>query len=339
VDLVDIADRATQGSPRFQHKSTRTISSTRSTTSTPSTVHQEPPDARARRPRHPDRTVYHRRIGDIVVTALSDGTLERGPDMMRGQTAESVAVNFAAAFRPKIEISVNAFLIWSAGRLALVETGSGNYLGASAGHLLRSIAAAGVKPEQIDTVLLTHMHPDHSAGLTDLATGRRNYPNAELVMHENEPRHWLDDAAMARGTEREKLLFFKGGREQVAPYKDRWRLFAKAGAEVFQGVTTVPAHGHTPGHTGYLVASGKEQLLIWGDTVHIPEVQVPRPEVTMVVDSDPPAAEASRRRIFDMAASERLLVTGMHLHFPGFGHVAREGASYRFVAEPWAQGM
>jgi glyoxylase-like metal-dependent hydrolase (beta-lactamase superfamily II) len=156
-------------------------------------------------------------------------------------------------------------------------------------------------------------------------------------VHENEPKHWFDDAAMARGTDREKKLFFQQAREQSAPYLKRMRTFT--GGEVFPGVTALPLHGHTPGHTGYLVESGGERLLIWGDIVHMPEVQVPRPEVSMVVDSDPEAAAATRRRVFDMVASERLLVTGMHLHFPGFGHIARDGAAYRFVPEAWKQSL
>lgn len=281
--------------------------------------------------------VYHRRIGDILVTALSDGTLERTHEMMREVPADEGQRRLAAAFRSTFIISVNAFLIYAGDRLALVETGSGNYLGASAGHLLANLTAAGVKPAEIDTILLTHMHPDHSAGLTDLATGKANYTNAELVVHENEPKHWFDDAAMARGTDREKKLFFQQAREQTAPYLKRMRTFTKG--EVFPGVTAIPLHGHTPGHTGYLVESGGERLLIWGDVVHMPEVQVPRPEVSMVVDSDPDAAAATRRRVFDMVASERLLVTGMHLHFPGFGHIARDGAAYRFVPEAWKQSL
>jgi len=281
--------------------------------------------------------IYHRRVGDIMVTALSDGTLARTPEMLRDIAAGDVERLFAEAFRPAIIVSVNAFLIRRAGRLALVETGSGNYLGTTAGHLPESLAAAGVSPGEIETILLTHMHPDHSAWLTDLATGRRNFLNAELVVHENEPRHWNDDAAMARATEREKKLFFQQAREQMAPYRDRMRLF-RAG-EVFPGVTAIPAHGHTPGHTAFLIASGNEQLLIWGDTVHVPEVQVPRPDVTVVVDTDPAGAVASRRRILDMAATDRLPVTGMHLHFPGFGHVARRNGSYAFVPEAWQQTL
>jgi glyoxylase-like metal-dependent hydrolase (beta-lactamase superfamily II) len=279
--------------------------------------------------------VYHRRIGDLVVTALSDGTLERSLELLRGVTVGEAEQLLADAFRPGVLISVNAFVIRSAARTILVETGSGNYLGESAGHLLRNLAIAGIDPASIDTVLLTHMHPDHSAGLTDMTTGRPNYPNAELVVHENEPRHWTDDAAMARGTDRQKRLFFQQAREQMAPYVGRMRTFRQG--EVAPGITAIPAHGHTPGHCGFLVSSGADQLLIWGDTVHIPEVQIPRPDVTIDFDTDSQSAAASRRRVLDMAASDHLLVTGMHLHFPGFGYIARRGTGFAFVPEAWQQ--
>lgn len=281
--------------------------------------------------------IYHRRIGDITVTALSDGVLKRTHEMMNGVPADQAEKHLAAAYRVGFFLSVNAFLIYSGNRLALVETGSGNYLGPEAGKLLNNIEASGIETGAIDTILLTHMHPDHSAGLTDTETGLPNFPNAELFVHENEPKHWFDDGAMARGTEREKKLMFQQAREQCAPYRDRMRTFKEG--EVFPGVLAMPCPGHTPGHTGFLIESAGEALLIWGDTVHMPEVQVPRPEVTMVVDTDPHAAETSRRRVFDMVATDRLLVTGMHLHFPGFGHVARDGASFRFIPEPWQQSF
>jgi glyoxylase-like metal-dependent hydrolase (beta-lactamase superfamily II) len=288
--------------------------------------------------------VYHRRIGDLLVTALSDGRLERTHEMMLNISAAEGQRHLDAAFRPAFVLSVNAFVIRSATDPTrppvLIETGSGAYLGPAAGHLLAHLNAAGIAPASIATILLTHMHPDHSAGLTDMTTGQADFPNAELVVHENEPRHWFDDAAMARGTEREKKLMFQQAREQTAPYRQRIRTFAGPEREISAGVTAVPCHGHTPGHTAFLLDSAGQRLLIWGDVVHMPEVQVPRPEVSMVVDVDPVAAAASRRRMFDMAASERLLVTGMHMHFPGFGHIARDGtggAAYRFVPEPWQQ--
>lgn len=292
-------------------------------------------------PDHQIPAIYHRRVGDIVVTALSDGVLARTHEMMNDVGAEEAGKFLAAAFRPGFLLSVNAFLIHSRGRLALIDTGSGDYLGPEAGHLPACIAAAGISPEAIDTVLLTHMHPDHSAGLTDRKTGSPRFPAAELLVHEAEPAHWFDDAAMARGTEREKALMFQQAREQCAPYSDRMRTFD--GGEVFPGVTAVPCPGHTPGHTAFLIESGDESLLIWGDIVHMPEVQIPRPDVTMTVDVDPAGAIASRRRIFDMCATDRLAVTGMHLHYPGFGHIARgtsgEPAEWRFVPEPWRQTL
>jgi|RhiMetdeSRZDD1v2_1073273.scaffolds.fasta_scaffold558157_2 glyoxylase-like metal-dependent hydrolase (beta-lactamase superfamily II) len=281
--------------------------------------------------------VYHRRVGDIVVTAVSDGFLDGTLEVLRNIPHEEARQILADNFRPARRTQVNAFLIYSAGRLALIETGSGNYLLPTAGKLLANIKAAGVDPADIGTVLLTHMHPDHSAGLTDMGTGKRNYLNAELVMHENEPKHWFDDAKMAAGTEREKKLFFQAGREQVAPYKDRWRLFTQG--EVFPGVTAMPRPGHTPGHTTFMVSSGKEQLLIWGDTVHVPEVQTARPEVCMDFDTDKDQAAASRAKVFDMVATDRLLVTGMHLHFPGFAHLVRRGSGYQLIPAAWEQAL
>jgi glyoxylase-like metal-dependent hydrolase (beta-lactamase superfamily II) len=146
--------------------------------------------------------------------------------------------------------------------------------------VLANIAAAGVDP----AVLLTHMHPDPSAGLSDPATGRRYFSNAELVVHENEPAHWFDDDAMAKASERQRRLYFMCAREQITPYKDRTRLVQKG--EVFPGVIAVPCHGHTPGHTSFLISSRNEQLLIWGDTVHVPEIQTARREVCMEFDTD-----------------------------------------------------
>jgi glyoxylase-like metal-dependent hydrolase (beta-lactamase superfamily II) len=288
-------------------------------------------------PRQQVPGVFHRRVGDIVVTAISDGFLDGSLDVLRNISEEDARRMLADHFQPARRTAVNAFLIYSGGRLALVETGSGNYLLPTAGKLLENIAAAGVDRADIEAVLLTHMHPDHSAGLTDMATGRRNFPNAELVVHEHEPKHWFDDAMMAKGSEREKKLYFQAAREQTLPYQDRWRLFREG--EVFPGVTAIPAHGHTPGHVMFLVSSGSEQLLIWGDTVHVPEVQTARPEVCMEFDTDKAAAAATRRKVFEMVATERLPVTGMHLHFPGFAHLVRRGAGFELVPAAWEQAL
>jgi glyoxylase-like metal-dependent hydrolase (beta-lactamase superfamily II) len=282
--------------------------------------------------------VYRRKVGDIVITAIADGFLDGDLEVLRNIDTGLARDILTANFRPARRTAVNTFLIHTGGKTVLMETGCGNFMQASAGKQLANLAAAGVQPADIDAVLLTHMHPDHSAGLTDRETGKPIFENAELVCHENEPRHWNDDAAMARGNEREKALFFQLARDQMAPYKDRMRTFSGEG-EVLPGITAIPRPGHTPGHTTYLIASGNDQLLVWGDVVHIPEVQTARPEACMVYDTDPAQAEASRRAVFDMVATDRLLVTGMHLHFPGFSRLLRDGDGYRLIPAAWEHAL
>jgi glyoxylase-like metal-dependent hydrolase (beta-lactamase superfamily II) len=281
--------------------------------------------------------VYHRRIGDIVVSTISDGYLDGSMDVLRGISVEDGTRMLAEVFRPARRTSVNTFAVWSAGRVAVIDAGSGTYLGPTAGWQQRNLRAAGIDPAAIDTVLLTHMHPDHSAGLADRTTGERFFPNAELVVHENEVPHWLDDAAMARATEREKALYFQCARDQMKPYRDRTRLVS--GGEVFPGVTAIPAAGHTPGHTMYLIASGGESLLIWGDITHVPEIQVPRPEVTIAFDTDPQAAIATRKRVLDMVTTDKLLIGGMHLHFPAFSRVVQRDGRHALIPEAWVQAF
>jgi glyoxylase-like metal-dependent hydrolase (beta-lactamase superfamily II) len=281
--------------------------------------------------------VYHRKIGDIVVTAISDGYLDGGLDVMRNVDLDKAQQALREAFRPARRTSVNAFLIHSKDRLAIVDTGSGNYLGPTAGFVQHNLAAAGIDPKSIDTVLLTHMHPDHSAGLTDMSDGRLLFPNAELVVHENEPAHWFDDGAMAKVDDRSRRLYFLAGREQILPYKNRTRLFKQG--EVFPGVTAVPSHGHTPGHTAFLIASGNDQVMIWGDTVHVPEVQTAFPEAGMAFDTDLAAAAAARKRMFDRVSADGILIAGMHLHFPAFSRLARRGDAYALSSEAWVHTL
>ena len=280
--------------------------------------------------------VYRRRIGDIVVTAISDGYLDASYEFMRNIEPHEIERILKDAYRPTPpRISVNAYVIHSGGRVALVDTGSADSMGPTLGHIPKHLAAAGIGSE-IDTILLTHMHPDHSNGLTD-ADGAARFPDVELVVAERDVDHWHDDAAMERATERQKLRYFQWARAQIKPYRQRRR---DATGEVFPGVTALPLPGHTPGHTGYLVSSQGQSLLIWGDIVHVPDVQTRRPEAYMEPDSDPQAAVATRQRIFDMVATDRLLAAGMHMHFPGFLNLnRRSGGGYELVPELWDQAF
>jgi len=275
--------------------------------------------------------IHRRRVGDILVTVLCDGYLDAPLEIVRNvPPADAEAIVRSHGGRVPLRISVNTFLVQSGGRNALIDTGSGDSMGPTLGQLPRALDAVGVAADAIDTVLLTHMHPDHSNGLSD-AAGRRLFPNAEVVLHENEIPHWFNDAAMARAIESQRTRYFAAARQQIAPYRDRVREFR--GGDVFPGVTAIPILGHTPGHTAYAIASGGDALLVWGDTVHIPELQVPRPDATMMFDTDPDAAAASRVRVFDRVATDRLAVAGMHLHFPGFARMTKTAGKFLLVAE------
>lgn len=274
--------------------------------------------------------VFHRRVGDAVVTALNDGFLDLPPEAVRGIAPEELARLLTSAFRrPTPRSAVNAFLVRSGGRVFLIDAGGGNIAGPTLGGLPANLRAAGVGPEAVDAMLMTHLHPDHVGGLLG-ADGRPAFPNAELLVPEPEAAFWLDEGRTPpAGAE----AYFQVARTAARAYGDRLRPFSAG--EPVPGIRAEPLPGHTPGHTGYRLASGGEQLLIWGDVLHVPDVQSRRPDVFMRFDADPDTAVATRRRVLDMAAADRLAVAGMHLHFPAFAHVARAVEGYALVPDTW----
>jgi glyoxylase-like metal-dependent hydrolase (beta-lactamase superfamily II) len=271
-------------------------------------------------------SVKRRQIGDITVTAVSDGVLAAPLDVVLGmETAETARL---AGKQPgeSLPIAVNAFLLERAGMYALVDTGSGNTMGPTLGKLPNNLRALGIAPERIETIFLTHLHPDHSNGLVDDA-GNAVYPNAQVILHEVEAAFWLDRDAASGASERIRRNIAKAA-VTTAPYRDRMRT-VRAG-EAVPGVSPVLLAGHTPGHTGWLIQSGKDSLLIWGDLVHLASIQIARPDTGLVYDVDPQAACATRQRMFDRVAADKLTVAGAHLDFPGFGTIVRKGTGFAF---------
>jgi len=267
-----------------------------------------------------------KQIGDITVTALSDGVLAAPLDVVLG--VERAEIERLAGRKPgePLPIAVNAFLLERAGKLALVDTGSGNSMGPTLGKLPQNLRALGVTPERIETIFLTHLHPDHSNGLVDDA-GNAIYPNAEVVLHETEAAFWLDRDEASGATERIRRNIAKT-KVTTAPYRARVRTVRDG--EAVPGISALLLAGHTPGHTGWLIQSGKDSLLIWGDLVHLAAIQIERPDTGLVYDVDPHAACATRRRMFDRVAADKLAVAGAHLDFPGFGTIVRKGAGFAF---------
>ena len=271
-----------------------------------------------------------RKIGDIEMTALSDGpfpaTLDTLLDFDRDEAQRLLGKPAGTPFF----LPVNSYLLRLGGKLALVDTGCGPTIGPELGQLPTRLREAGVAPEAIDVVLLTHIHPDHAMGLVD-ATGAATFPNAELIVHEVEANFWLSREPAEGATERIRRNIGKA-RRATAPYRERMRTVPDG--EALPGVSAVLLGGHTPGHTGWVIHSGRDSVLIWGDVVHIPAIQVARPEAAFEYDVDPQAARETRQRTFDMVSADRLCVAGAHLDFPGLGTIVRIGANYRF--EPGA---
>ena len=277
-------------------------------------------------------SAYRRPVGNLLMTALGDGYIELPVDLLSHIEADEARSLLQERFRgPAPRASVNAYAIQGGGRTVLIDAGSGTSMGPTMGRLLRNLSAAGIAPASVDSVVLTHMHPDHIGGLLD-PRGRAAFPSAELVLAEAEAKFWLDDGLLSRAPE-EMRPYIEGARAVAAAYRGRMRVF-NAGT-VVPGIEAVALPGHTPGHTGFRIGTGGDQVLHWGDIAHIPDVQLPRPEVCLPFDVDQSQAEATRRQVLDMAASERLAVIGGHLHFPAFSHVMREGDGYRAIPEAW----
>lgn len=277
--------------------------------------------------------IHHTRVGDTTVTALHDGMLQFSAGVLAGCSAADADALLRAGFRKSPPgVTVSSFLLTIGGRHALIDAGSGTAMGPEFGKLPAHLAALGIDPAQIATILVTHAHIDHVAGLID-ASGGAVFPNAELVIHEAEAAYWLDDANAAAASA-EAAEWFALARRCLTPYGNRTRTVGDGG-EALPGVTALLLAGHTPGHSGWRIGSGGDSMLIWGDVVHLPAIQFARPEVGMVFDVDVEQGRASRMRAFDMAATDRLRVAGMHLDFPTFGHVARSGRGYAFIPDAW----
>ena len=265
-------------------------------------------------------------VGRLKVVALCDGHVDF--DVSRFQSLDRDAARPLAeaggVALDDLAVSVNAFLIEMPDRLYLVDAGNGRVRGPGLGHLKAGLAAAGYRPDDIDVVLMTHMHGDHCVGLYE--DGRAVFAGAEMIVSEAERDFWSHESGLNE-IQRSQLDF---ARKAFAAYADRTS-FVMPGREVAPGIEMVALPGHTPGHVGYLISA--PGVLIWGDIVHVPALQVPRPDWYFRFDADPETAIATRVRILDQAATDQLIVAGAHLPFPGIARIVRDGDRLGYLPE------
>jgi glyoxylase-like metal-dependent hydrolase (beta-lactamase superfamily II) len=276
---------------------------------------------------------YRIKIGTIDVIALSDGTAGFEVLEMLSEPKEAQKLLAKAYVKSPVDASVNAFLIQLGQRRILIDTGSGELLGPKLNKLPVSLSAVGVSPEQITDILLTHIHPDHSGGLT--VGSRRVFPGAVVHVDKRELDFWTDKAVGEKLPEPSKS-FFQTVEKTVGPYIASKQIQTFDGAtRLFTGIRAIPAYGHTPGQTFYALEDNGEKLVFLGDTIHAPDVQFDAPSITIKFDIDQKLAAIQRERAFADAAKNGYLVAFAHMYFPGVGRVRKEGNHYRWIPVPY----
>lgn len=270
-------------------------------------------------------TLPTQQIGDFSITAIGDGYASASLDFLTNiNQMDAINLQKSAGVNDPTSIHINTYLIRGRGRTILIDTGAGGY-NQWGGDLQTNLALTGVMPEDIDTILLTHAHADHIGGLVN-TFGEATFPNAELFIHEHELSFWENENNMIRASKhvQANFLFVKN---VFAKYRERIRTFINN--DILPGISSVHLPGHTPGHCGYQIETGNSSLIIWGDMVHFPFIQIAHPNVSIAFDQDPILSAQIRNKLLDIVSTDKLLVAGMHLNDLGFAYIEHTGTSYK----------
>jgi glyoxylase-like metal-dependent hydrolase (beta-lactamase superfamily II) len=276
---------------------------------------------------------YRLKVGDLEVTALYDGTGVFDPHWLNGTKATMDGVVKGLDEDPHmLDVVDSGFLVNTGKQLILVDAGAGAWWGGGAlGRLVGSLRSAGYTPEEVDLVLVTHLHSDHVGGLTT-QDGNRVFPNAEVYVAKAESDFWLSPEIAAKAP-KDVQPFFQSARAIAAPYikAGKWHTFRGSEA-IVDGMQLVPLPGHTPGHTGYEFSSKGQKILFWGDILHAQRVQLQHPEVTAMFDIDQTAAAETRNQLLLKLADGKVLIAGPHSSvFPPLGRLRKEGSGYSWT--------
>ncbi len=284
---------------------------------------------------------YRFKLGEYEVTILHDGarTFPMPASFVTNVPPDQALVAAGDAFMPagKVTVPFNPTLINTGSKLVLIDTGNGPSPDGAVGQLFPNLAAAGVRPGDIDIVVISHLHPDHTNGLRT-TDGAIAFPNATIIAPEPDWAFWMSDDNMGRATDAVTKNYFTNNRKVLTGLDERIGRY-KWGQEVAPGITALSTPGHTPGHTSFAVASGSSRMLVQSDVTNIPEFFLRNPDWHVMYDHDPEQAQATRHKFYDMAASEKMLVAGYHFAFPSAGYVEKVGTGYRLVPVEWSSAI
>ena len=288
---------------------------------------------------------YRFRIGAFQATVISDGYGQipiRPVLVMNASEAELAPVLKANFMQPVIEIMNNILVVDTGRERILVDTGFGEKLGPFFGKFPRleaNLRRAGITPESIDLVVISHGHLDHIGGLAT-KTGAPTFPKAQFVFVDTEWNYWTGSRFESEVNGSQMPDPFKKGtigaaRDNLPPIAARSR-FVKQGGEITSGVHYIVAPGHSPSHASILFTSGNEQFVYMGDIAHNPVTSLQHPEWTPVFDYDPAQAIKSRKAILDRVATDRVTAMGYHFPFPAIGHVVRRDTAFYWEPAVWS---
>ena len=282
---------------------------------------------------------YRFRIGSFELTAINDGVWDRPLDdkLIRNAPLGDVRKALADVYLPTgtIPIPFTALIVNAGSKLVMLDSGTGGQFAKFAprsGTFSANLAAASIDPKAIDTIAVSHFHPDHINGIRD-KNGKRMFPNAEIMVPAAEWVFWMDDAKMSAAAPPFQGQFRNSRRIFADIAKDVTRFAPER--EIAPGIVAVAAYGHTPGHCAFMVASENKSLLVLGDTASNPWVFVRNPSWQGRFDIDGGMAAKTRRRLLDRASADRMLVQGYHFPFPASGYIAKTAKGYDFVPAMW----
>jgi glyoxylase-like metal-dependent hydrolase (beta-lactamase superfamily II) len=272
------------------------------------------------------------KIGSIEVIQVYDGHWEKAhdPNFIRNTSLDEAkaALKQAGLTDAFVPIPFTVTLVRVGGRTIMFDSSTGAQMAPTAGRFAKNLAAAGIQPSDISTIVVTHFHPDHISGLMAKETNAQVYPNAEIIVPEIEYKHWTQDGLVDKVPDGAKGLV-----RRIQATFPTWKNVKQVagGADATAGIKAISTFGHTPGHTSYLVSSGSDTLIVGGDVTNIPALNLRNPGWHLVFDSIPVLAEENRRKLMDQVITDKTILTGYHWGLPGAGTVQKDGNGYAFV--------